>query len=131
MFAEELAGFCRKPGHKKWQGGHFLCPGMLRIIGLAFYCFKNKKAPCAKRAFVYLGDNRTRLPFGNLLLPLYRPASLADGGILAAFSSLWSALLPLRVLKLLTFIALKIKKLPVLRELLSILEIIGLEPTTC
>ena len=41
--------------------------------------------------------NRTRLSVGNLLLPPYRPAPVADGGVHAAFSSLWSALPPLRV----------------------------------
>ena len=60
------------------------------------YCFKIKKTLFAKRVS-FFGDNRTRLSVGNFLLPPYRPAPVADGGVPAAFSSLWSALPALRV----------------------------------
>ena len=70
------------------------------------YCFKIKKLSLV-REHCFFGYNRTRLSVGNLLLPPYRPASVADGGIRAAFSSLWSALPTLRVLNFLTSIALK------------------------
>ncbi len=60
------------------------------------YRFKIKKLPLLREK-LFFGDNRTRLSVGNLLLPPCRPAPVADGGIRAAFSSLWSALPTLRV----------------------------------
>ena len=70
--------------------------------------------------------NRTRLSVGNFLLPPYRPAPVADGGVPAAFSSLWSALPTLRVLNFLTLIALKIKKTLFGKRAFIYMEIIGL-----
>ena|GEM_PF-6069477 len=89
------------------------------------YCFKIKKLSLL-REYLFFGDNRTRLSVSNFLLPSYRPAPVADGGVPAAFSSLWSALPTLRVLNFLTLIALKIKKTLFGKRAFIYMEIIGL-----